>query len=74
MKKSLIVLLSLFSICLSAQEVFFLHGVNIPKKDSKIFESIQMEYMSKLAQDEVNAGRMRGWAFVKKGSWNWRCF
>ena len=66
MKKSLIVLLTLFSCVLSAQSVFFLHGVKISNKDSKAFESIEMEYMSKLAQDEVNAGRMRGWALLKR--------
>lgn len=66
MKKYLIVLLTLFSCVLSAQSVFFLHGVKISNKDSKAFESIEMEYMSKLAQDEVNAGRMRGWALLKR--------
>ena len=66
MKKSLIVLLTLFSCILSAQSIFFLHGVKISNKDSKAFESIEMEYMSKLAQDEVNAGRMRGWALLKR--------
>ena len=66
MKKSLFTLFLLFSCLLTAQNYFFLHGVKIPDRDSKTFESIEMEYMSKLAQDEVDAGRMRGWALLKR--------
>ena len=66
MKNSLFILLVFVSSFLTAQNYFFLHGVKISNQDSKAFESIQIEYLSKLAQDEVNAGRMRGWVLLKR--------
>ena len=66
MKNSLFILLVFVSSFLTAQNYFFLHGVKISNQDSKAFESMQIEYLSKLAQDEVNAGRMRGWVLLKR--------
>ena len=66
MKKYLMVLLTLFSFFLTAQNVFFLHGISVPNQYRKTFESVQVDYLSKMAQDEVDAGRMEGWALLKR--------
>ena len=66
MKRLLFALLFLISLSISAQGAFMLHGVNIANDDKEAFESIQVKYLSKLAQDEVNAGRMMGWALLKR--------
>ena len=51
---------------LIAQRTFILHGVNVPYQNQENFESQEIEYNSKLAQDFVDSGKMRGWALLKR--------
>ena len=51
---------------LNAQRTFVLHGVNVPYQNQENFESQEIEYNSKLAQDYVDSGKMRGWALLKR--------
>ena len=51
---------------LNAQRTFVLHGVNVPYQNQQNFESQEIEYNSKLAQDYVDSGKMRGWALLKR--------
>ena len=51
---------------LIAQRTFVLHGVNVPYQNQENFESQEIEYNSKLAQDFVDSGKMRGWALLKR--------
>ena len=53
---------------LNAQRTFVLHGVNVPYQNQENFESQEIEYNSKLAQDYVDSGKMRGWALLKRVS------
>ena len=65
MKKLVFVSLFFFSLLTSAQGVFFLHGVKVAQKDAKNFEHREVNYLSKLAQDEVDAGRMSAWILLR---------
>ena len=56
--KLILTFLLMFAVNISAQGVFYLHGVRIPQK--------YQEYFSKLAQDYVNSGKMQGWALLKR--------
>ena len=58
----------MFAVNISAQGVFYLHGVRVPYKFQENFESNQKQYFSKLAQDYVNSGKMQGWALLKRVS------
>ena len=56
----------MLAVNISAQGVFYLHGVSVPYKFQENFESNEKEYFSKLAQDYVNSGKMQGWALLKR--------
>ena len=58
--------LFIYSNSLFAQRTFILHGVHVPNKNQENFESQEIEYNSKLAQDFVDSGKMRGWALLKR--------
>ena len=64
----LLTILFIYSNSLSAQRTFILHGVQVPNKNQENFESQEIEYNSKLAQDYVDSGKMRGWALLKRDS------
>ena len=70
MKKILLLftILFIYTNSLSAQRTFVLHGVHVPNKSQENFESQEIEYNSKLAQDYVDSGKMRGWALLKRVS------
>lgn len=66
LNKLILTFLLMFAVNISAQGVFYLHGVSIPQKYQANFESNEKEYFSKLAQDYVNSGKMQGWAVLKR--------
>ena len=64
MRKLILLSIFLFSISITAQGVFFLHGVKV--NNTKDFEQREIQYLSQLAQDEVDDGRMVAWILLRK--------
>jgi len=59
-------LLTLFSISINAQEVFMLSPIIVADEDIESFEMIQKKYVTQMAQDAVNDGKIKQWALIKK--------
>ncbi len=74
MKNIIFTTILLFSISINAQvyQTFSMHFVKI-EGDLKAFETVQSEYMQKVAQNAVNNGDIAFWAFLKR-VWRYRCF
>ena len=70
--KLILTFLLMFAVNISAQGVFYLHGVRIPQKYQANFESNEKEFFSKLAQDYVNLVKCKV-GFTKKSSRYWSC-
>jgi len=66
MKNLIFYLLVLLTFNLYAQGAFYIHGVNVPPEHAEHFENMEINYLSKLAQDAVDEGEMRGWALLKR--------
>tara|TARA_B100000941_G_scaffold287950_1_gene264012 strand:- start:984 stop:1742 length:759 start_codon:yes stop_codon:yes gene_type:complete len=64
MKKLILLSILLFGISINAQEVFFLHGIKVENTEN--FEQREIQYLSELAQDEVDEGRMVRWILLRK--------
>ena len=48
-----------------AQAVYQLNGVRISPENQALFEKIEVDYVSKVAQDAVNKGQLVNWALIK---------
>ena len=59
-------ILCLSFIIANAQEVFMLSPIIVADEDKNDFESMQMKYVTPLAQDAVDGKSMKGWALLKK--------
>ena len=66
MKNFLLSIIVLIGLNMNAQGVFFLHGINVPQENASIFEQRETQYLSELAQDEVDADRMAAWILLKR--------
>ena len=64
MRKLILLSIFLFSTSITAQGVFFLHGAKV--NNTKDFEQREIQYLSQLAQDEVDDGRMVAWILLRK--------
>ena len=64
MKNTLLVtLLLVFSFSFS--QVYTLHGVKVLPDNQEMFEKIETKYVSKVAQDAVDKGKMLSWGLLK---------
>ena len=48
-----------------AQAVYQLNGVRISPENQALFEKIEVDYVSKVAQNAVNKGQLVNWALIK---------
>ena len=71
MKNIIFTIILLFSISLNAQvyQTFSMHFVKV-EGDLEAFETVQSEYMQKVAQNAVNKGDIAFWAFLKRHTWD----
>ena len=46
-------------------QVYVMHGVKVLPEDQSLFEKIETQYVSKIAQDAVNKGNLGGWGLIK---------
>ena len=71
MKNLLYTTILLFSISINAQvyQTFSMHFVKV-EGDLEAFETVQSEYMQKVAQNAVNKGDIAFWAFLKRHTWD----
>lgn len=71
MKNIIFTAILLFSISINAQvyQTFSMHFVKV-EGDLKAFETVQSEYMQKVAQNAVNNGDIAFWAFLKRHTWD----
>ena len=71
MKNLLYTTILLFSISINAQvyQTFSMHFVKV-EGDLEAFETVQSEYMQKVAQNAVNNGDIAFWAFLKRHTWD----
>lgn len=64
MRKSLFITL-LLAFNLSFAQVYTMHGVRVLPENQELFEKIETKYVSKVAQNAVNEGKMLGWGLIK---------
>ena len=57
--------LSCLALMSQAQAVYQLNGVRISPENQALFEKIEVDYVSKVAQDAVNKGQLVNWALIK---------
>ena len=71
MKNIIYTTILLFSISINAQvyQTFSMHFVKV-EGDLEAFETVQSEYMQKVAQNAVNKGDIAFWAFLKRHTWD----
>ena len=71
MKNLIYTTILLFSISINAQvyQTFSMHFVKV-EGDLEAFETVQSEYMQKVAQNAVNKGDIAFWAFLKRHTWD----
>jgi len=64
MKKILLSLCFCLTTSLFSQ-VYVMHGVKVLPENQSLFEKIETQYVSKIAQDAVNKGNLGGWGLIK---------
>ena len=64
MKKILLSLCFCLTTYLFSQ-VYVMHGVKVLPENQSLFEKIETQYVSKIAQDAVNKGNLGGWGLIK---------